>query len=149
MTATPRRATEADLPAIGAVIRAAYARYLDRMDKPPAPMLNDYRADVAAGQVWVLGEPVIGVIVLIAEGDSLLVENVAVGPEAQGFGYGRRMMEFADQQARLRGLNRLTLYTNEVMTENIAIYTRLGYRETDRRIEAGYRRIFMEKLVAG
>jgi hypothetical protein len=35
------------------------------------------------------------------------------------------------------------------MTENIAIYTRLGYRETDRRIEAGYRRIFMEKLVAG
>lgn len=147
MTATPRQATEADLPAIRRVIKAAYARYLDRMDRPPAPVLNDYRAATAAGQVWVLGEPVIGVIVLMSEEDSLLVENVAVSPAAQGTGYGRRLMEFAERQARARELSRLILYTNEVMTENLAIYARLGYRETARRTEDGYRRVYMEKLV--
>jgi len=147
VTATPRQATEADLPAIRRVIKAAYARYLDRMDRPPAPVLNDYRAATAAGQVWVLGEPVIGVIVLMSEEDSLLVENVAVSPAAQGTGYGRRLMEFAERQARARELSRLILYTNEVMTENLAIYARLGYRETARRTEDGYRRVYMEKLV--
>jgi hypothetical protein len=31
------------------------------------------------------------------------------------------------------------------MTENVALYTRLGYTETDRRTEDGHRRVFMEK----
>ena len=147
--ATPRQATEADLPAIRRVITAAYARYLNRMDRPPAPVLNDYRAETAAGQVWVLGEPVIGVIVLISEEGRLMVENVAVNPSAQGAGYGRRLMEFAEQQAQSRGLSRMTLYTNEIMTENLAIYSRLGYRETARRIEDGYRRVYMDKRLPG
>jgi ribosomal protein S18 acetylase RimI-like enzyme len=119
------------------------------MDRPPAPVLTDYRAATAAGQVWVLGEPVIGVIVLIAEDDSLLVENVAVSPAVQGTGHGRRLMQFAEQQAQARGLTRLTLYTNEIMTENLAIYARLGYRETARRTEDGYRRVYMEKRLSG
>jgi len=145
VTATPRQATDADLPAIRGVIRAAYARYLDRMDRPPAPVLNDYRAATAAGQVWVLGEPVIGVIVLMSEEDSLLVENVAVSPAAQGTGLGRGLMEFAERHALSSGLTRMTLYTNEVMTENLAIYAKLGYRETARRSQDGYKRVFMEK----
>jgi hypothetical protein len=33
------------------------------------------------------------------------------------------------------------------MVENLAIYARLGYRETARRAEDGYRRVFMEKLL--
>jgi hypothetical protein len=35
--------------------------------------------------------------------------------------------------------------THEAMTENQAIYARLGYVETGRRSEDGYRRIYMEK----
>ncbi len=42
-------------------------------------------------------------------------------------------------------LPRLTLYTHEVMTENQAIYAHLGYRETGRRTENGYHRVFMHK----
>ena len=34
-----------------------------------------------------------------------------------------------------------------VMTENQAIYARLGYRVIDRRVEDGYRRIYMEKIL--
>jgi hypothetical protein len=37
------------------------------------------------------------------------------------------------------------LYTNIVMTENLALYTRLGFEETHRADEDGYRRVFMRK----
>ena len=141
----PRPATEADLADITSVIAAAYARYGDRMDKPPAPVLTDYSDAIAAGQVWVVGDPVTAVLVLVPEQDSMLVENVAVSPAAQGTGLGRRLMDFAEREALASGLRRMTLYTNEVMTENLAIYTRLGYRETARRGEHGYRRVFMAK----
>lgn len=141
----PRLATLADLPAIKRVVGAAYATYAERMDQPPAPVLHDYAAEVGAGAIWVIGHPVAGLIVLIGDGDSLLVENVAVDPPAQGRGLGRRLMEFAEQRAAGSGLRRVSLYTNEIMVENISIYGRLGYREVARRTEHGYRRVFMEK----
>lgn len=140
-----RRATVDDLPAIRAVIDAAYARYLTRMDKPPAPMLRDYGPSVEAGTTWVTGSPITAVLTLYPRDDHLYVENIAVDPSAQGRGLGRALMEFAEQEAARRGLSRMALVTHEVMTENQAIYARLGYIETGRRSEDGYRRIYMEK----
>ena len=142
-----RKATAADAPSIQNVIAAAYAMYLARMDRPPAPLLRDYAAAVEDGGLWVTGSPVTGVISLSHAGTSLLIENIAVHPAAQGTGLGRRLMAFAEQEAVRLKLSRLTLYTNEVMTENYAIYIHLGYREVARRTEDGYRRIFMEKAV--
>ena len=143
----PRLATAADLPAIREVVGAAYARYLSRMDRPPAPMLADYGAAVDAGQLWVTGQPVAGLIELTEAGDALHVGNVAVHPGSQGTGLGRLLMDFAERRAILLGLTRLSLYTNEVMAENQAIYTHLGYREVGRHAEDGYRRVYMEKLL--
>jgi ribosomal protein S18 acetylase RimI-like enzyme len=142
-----RLATARDLPSVRRVIDAAYAVYLDRMDRPPAPVLHDYRPEVEAGAVWVLGAPVLAVIVLIPDGDSLLVENVAVDPAAQGTRLGRRLMAFAEDQAIALGLDRVTLYANEVMTENLAFYAKLGYRETGRSTQDGYRRVFLAKAL--
>ncbi len=139
----PHPATPSDLPGIERVIGRAYARYADLLDRPPAPVLHDYQPEVAASCVWVLGEPIAGVIVLIERDDSLLIENVAVDPAAQG----RVLLELAERQAVGRGLPRLTLYTNEVMTESLAVYLRLGYQEVDRRHQDGYRRIFLVKAV--
>ena len=144
-----RRATAADLPTIKAVIGAAYARYLTRMDKPPGPMLRDYRPSVEAGTTWVSGSPITAVLTLYPGDDHLLIENIAVHPSAQGRGLGRALMSFAEQEAARRGLTRLTLVTHEVMTENQAIYARLGYAEVERRAEDGYRRIYMEKHLPG
>jgi GNAT superfamily N-acetyltransferase len=140
-----RLASESDVAAIHEVIAEAYAKYLDRMDRPPAPMTRDFTDLVAAGTTWVVGEPVSGVITLLNTADSLLIENVAVRTGAQGSGIGRRLLEFAEDVARDRGVNLLTLYTNEVMTENLAIYAHLGYTQTDRRTEGGYHRVFMQK----
>ncbi len=144
----PRPATAADLPAIREVVGAAYARYLSRMDRPPAPMLADYGAAVDAGELWVTGQPVAGLIELTEDGDALHVGNVAVHPGSQGTGLGRLLMDFAERRAILLGHTRLSLYTNEVMTENQAIYTHLGYREVGRHADDGYRRVYMEKLLA-
>jgi SAM-dependent methyltransferase len=142
-----RLATPADLPAIRRVIAAAYDRYLSRMDRPPAPLLRDYAGAVDTGAVWVTGNPIVGLISLTAADDVMFVENVAVHPDQQGSGLGRRLMEFAEEQARHRNLRRLALYTNEVMTENQAIYLHLGYRVTDRRSEDGYRRLYFAKTL--
>ena len=140
-----RRATAADLPAIKALIDAAYAKYLTRMDKPPAPMLRDYGPSVEAGTTWVTGTPIAAVLTLYPRDDHLLIENIAVHPSAQGRGLGRALMSFAEQEATRCGLTRMALFTHEVMTENRAIYARLGYVEVERRAEDGYRRIYMEK----
>ena len=42
----------------------------------------------------------------------------------------------------------MDLYTHESMTENIGLYEYLGYIETDRRTEKGYRRVYMRKNLA-
>jgi hypothetical protein len=46
-------------------------------------MLRDYAHEVEHGAVWVAGTPVAGLISLIPEDDSLLIENLAVHPAAQ------------------------------------------------------------------
>ncbi|HSZ38369.1 MAG TPA: GNAT family N-acetyltransferase [Trebonia sp.] len=143
-----RRATAGDLPAIRAIIDAAYAKYLTRMDKPPAPLFRDYSPSVADGTTWVVGSPARAVLTLYPRPDHLYVENVAVDPGAQGQGLGRALMAFAEREAARRGLTRMALVTHEAMTENQAIYARLGYVETERQAEDGYRRIYMEKRLA-
>jgi len=115
------------------------------MDKLPAPMFRDYGPSVEAGTTWVAGSPVTAVLTLYPRDDHLYVENIAVDPSAQGRGLGRALMEFAEQEAARRRLNRMALVTHEAMTENQAIYARLGYVEIERRAEDGYRRIYMEK----
>lgn len=147
MTEHIRKATPADLPAVREIIDDAYRMYLSRMDRPPSPMLRDYAPAVEAGTLWVTGNPPDALISLIPADGSLIVENVAVRPRAQGAGLGRRLLEFAEAEAARLGLARLSLYTNVVMTENQAIYARLGYRETRRETEDGYQRVYMEKAI--
>ena len=35
-------------------MRASYSKYVERIGKEPAPMLEDYAALIRAGEVWVL-----------------------------------------------------------------------------------------------
>lgn len=146
----PRQASRDDLHLINELNAAAYAVYRPRMDRPAAPVRHDYTAEIEAGQVWLVIAPdgsgqLLGQIVLIPGNDRMLIENIAVAPAAQRRGLGRRLMAFAEQQAAARGLSRITLYTNVVMTENIVFYAKLGYRETARLPGHGYTRVFMEK----
>ena len=139
-----RRASDSDTSGIRAVVDAAYARYVPRIGRTPAPMCADYERLVAAGDVWV-GEDdgrVVGVLVIRRAGDVLELENVAVDPAQQGRGHGRALVEFAESHARELGLSAVELYTNEAMVENLRLYPRLGYVETGRRSGDGYRRVY-------
>jgi GNAT superfamily N-acetyltransferase len=149
MSSNPRLAIEEDLSAVEAIVRAAYSRYVPRIGREPAPMLDDYVALIRERRVHVLdwSGRVRGVVVLIPEADTMLLDNVAVAPDAQGQGLGRKLLAFAEQAAWDAGYGSIRLYTNEVMTENIALYSRLGYCETHRGEENGLRRIYMTKVL--
>jgi len=144
-----RPADAADVAMIERIVRDAYTKYIERIGKPPGPMLDDYRAHIRAHQAWVLedGGGVAGVIVLLPEDDHLLLDNIAVDPARHGRGLGRVLMEFAEREARRRGYDELRLYTHEKMTENLAMYPRLGWQETGRAEQAGYERVFFRKRV--
>lgn len=145
-----RAARAGDLDAVRACAQAAYALYVPRIGKEPAPMVADFMAQIEAGQVHVI-EPdgqLAGFIVLYPRGDHLHVENVAVVPERQGQGLGGALLAFAEAEAKRRGLAAIELYTNVKMTENLALYPQLGYRETGRREEAGFSRVFYRKEIA-
>ena len=77
----------------------------------------------------------------------MLLDNVAVSPDAQGLGLGRKMLEFAEHSARASGYRWIRLYTNEAMTENIAHSSRVGYGETQWAEEKGLRRVCMSEAL--
>ncbi len=146
-----RTARPEDRTAVEAIVIAAYSIYVERIGKAPGPMLDDYAGLIAAGAVSVLEDPdgaVAAIIVLLPKPDHLLLDNIAVHPDRQGRGLGRRLIAFAESEARRLGYAELRLYTHETMIENIALYTRLGFRETGRGQEAGYDRVFMTKPIA-
>jgi ribosomal protein S18 acetylase RimI-like enzyme len=58
------------------------------------------------------------------------------------------LMAFVEQQARKEQVKGIRLYTNEVMIENLLFYQKLGFVEEDRRIQDGYRRVFLHKVLA-
>jgi hypothetical protein len=47
-----------------------------------------------------------------------------------------------------RGFNEIRLFTNEKMWETIAIYTKYGYKETGRKEENGFKRVYFTKTLA-
>ena len=154
-----RKAAERDREGLEAAVMDAFGVYLSRMDRKPYPMLEDYGVYIRAGQAFVLedggadGETagqrsIQACIVLVPGADGALsLEVLAVSGDAQGRGYGRALVDFALRRAKTLGCRRLKLYTNEVMTEAQAFYTCLGFTETRRGLDAGYRRVFYELVV--
>jgi ribosomal protein S18 acetylase RimI-like enzyme len=142
-----RAATAADVPAIVDTVDRAYRHYIVRIGKPPGPMLDDYLARVSEDAVWVLqdGPAIAGILVLLSAPEYLLLDNIAIAPERQGRGLGRRLLAFAESEALRRGYREIRLYTHQTMIENQRLYASIGYEETGRGSEAGYDRVFMRK----
>jgi ribosomal protein S18 acetylase RimI-like enzyme len=140
-------AQPSDLDAVRDCVTAAYSPWIERIGRRPMPMDEDYAALIRAGEVYVIRGPeaISAVLVVRPLAETLLIENVAVAPARQKQGLGRTLLRFAEQVALRHGLTSAMLYTNVLMTENIALYQRLGYVETERRIEHGFVRVFMRK----
>ncbi|KMK67154.1 GNAT family N-acetyltransferase [Puniceibacterium sp. IMCC21224] len=140
-------ATECDLSAIRDLIEAAYRPWAIEIGQEPGPLRDDYGARIARGQITVARTSgrIAGLVVLERDGADLLLDNIAVAPWAQGSGLGRKLMLWAETQAR--ECTAITLYTHQKMARNIHIYERLGYTETHRVTELGLARVYMRKRI--
>jgi len=113
-------------------------------------MIADFITQIAAGAVYVVTDDQArfqGFVVFYVKEGYLLLENVAVLPSAAGRGVGKALIGFCEDAARQRGVPAVHLYTNAKMTDNIAIYSRLGYVKVAERTEDGFNRIYFEKTL--
>ena len=130
-----RPATRADVSKVAALVNAAYGHYVERIGMVPRPMTDDYAEVIANERVTVADShgTIVGVIVLTVDEEGFLIDNVAVEPSHRGEGLGKALLEYAEAEARQMGFDSIHLYTHEKMTENLALYSRIGYVEYDRR----------------
>jgi N-acetylglutamate synthase-like GNAT family acetyltransferase len=142
-----RPATESDVPSVAALVKAAYGHYVERIGMLPRPMTDDYPAVIRDHQVTVAEHDgaIVGVVVLTVTDEGFLVDNVAVHPSRRGTGLGRALLQFAEAEARRVGFDAIHLYTHEQMTENLALYSRIGYLEYDRRSQGAFSLVYMRK----
>ena len=129
-----RKAFPGDADIVSSITDAAYAKYVPLMGRKPQPMTIDYQRMLAEHHGWILwiDERPAGVLVLMHEPDAMLIYSVAIAPEYQKRGLGRRLLAWAEAEAQQGGYAHIRLYTNALMQANIALYTRLGYVETRR-----------------
>jgi ribosomal protein S18 acetylase RimI-like enzyme len=146
-----RRAEASDQAAIEAIVARAYEPWIERIGIRPRPMEQDYAERIAATDAFVLEDDdgIAGLLILEVDGGHLVVDNVAIDPSRQGKGLGRRLLAYAEDRAREKGVPELRIYTHQKMTENIELYTRLGYVEYERRTVDGRDGVFMAKGLRG
>jgi ribosomal protein S18 acetylase RimI-like enzyme len=161
---TIQLATPTDLPAITTIVSLAYSPYLPRLNgKHPAPMTADYTSLTTSSSLYTLiaNGKLVGCISLSlttspsttsssttspsTQTQGLEINNLAIHPSAQGKGYGKLLLAFAENVAKERQLDNCCLYTNVKMIENVALYKKIGYQEVARFSQDGFDRVFFVK----
>src|SRR5262249_11789157 len=113
-----RKATAEDAERIGAIARAAYAKYVPRIGREPPPMVADFAAEVAAGRVVVIATAgaVDGYMIAWPEADAYLIDNIAIDPARQGQRPRRPLEDHPVRDAPRRPLSAITAHTHPAMT---------------------------------
>ena len=142
-----REATACDVDAVKACVVAAFEIYIERIGKPPGPMLLDFASEINEKHMWLVESQnqVIGVLVQYETSQGFYIDTVAVEPHHQGAGAGKALFQFAEQEALRRGYDSIYLCTNVKMIENQVFYPEIGYVEYERKFDGGYDRIFYRK----
>ena len=139
-----------------ALIMGAFAS-MDGVIDPPssahlltADTLRD-KARRETGFVAFKGDRIVGCVFSLEKVAELNVGKLAVAPDCQGQGIGRRLMQAVEDLARKRGKAALELQTRIELTGNHAAFARFGFHETERTAHEGYPRptsITMRKVLA-
>ncbi|MEP1209089.1 MAG: GNAT family N-acetyltransferase [Rhizobiaceae bacterium] len=139
-----RSAQTADLDFVEQCAERAYSIYVERIGKPPAPMIADFAAAQRKQNLEIIISSGVrtGFIVSFSRDNHLFVENIAIHPDFQNQGIAKRVFAVLVERSKRIGHSAIELYTNEMMTENLTFYPKLGFRETDRRSEAGFNRVY-------
>jgi ribosomal protein S18 acetylase RimI-like enzyme len=124
-----RRAEAADLVALLALQRAAYAKNRPVLGVEPLPLLADYAVVMRDMEVWVSEKDgrLVGALILEPRADDLLIWSIAADPAAQRSGLGRSLLAAAEERARRLGRNVIRLYTGTPLGHLVAWYGRHGF----------------------
>jgi GNAT superfamily N-acetyltransferase len=93
---------------------------------------------------------IIGCVFVVERADDCYIGKLAVEPDFQGQGIGKKLVEAVEEFAEARGKTALELQTRIELTGNHAAFARLGFRETGRTAHPGFRRptsITMRKVL--
>ena len=145
---TIRKAVAADADAVRRIAEEAYEQYVAAIGRKPAPMIADFAGQIGEGKVDVAVSAdgrVQGFVVHYPRGETVHLENVAVGRDWTGQGIGGALIAHCEAEARKAGFPAVDLYTNIKMVANHTLYPRLGYVETHRGEENGFHRIYYRK----
>lgn len=136
-------ATEADLPALVALVNSAYRGEISRQGwTTEADLLGGTRTDEATLRA-VLRDPhstiltaraadggLLGSFHLEGRGDCLELHMLAVRPDRQTRGVGKRLLAAAEAHARALGCRTCCMTVLDGRPELLAFYERRGYRRT-------------------
>lgn len=152
---TLRAAQMEDAAAIEAVTRAAYERRAERV--PPYKALSETAEDVErhirrGGAVIVEQDGVVVGAVRTREKrpGALLLYRLAVHPDHQRQGIGRRLMSAVEGVARSGRYEEVHLHARHTCPDLIATYERLGYRQVNDPTEPDYNHpvyLLMSKII--
>jgi N-acetylglutamate synthase-like GNAT family acetyltransferase len=128
-----------------ALILSSFAYMNDRIDPPssalkltPATLADKACAEIAYAAMQ--GDTLSGCIFLRPEEDCLYIGKLAIAPESQGRGVGRRLLAVAEQAAQDRGLASLRLETRIELVENHDIFSRWGFEKVAENAHPGFTR---------
>jgi len=125
-----RFAIESDLPALTALINAAFkveAFFIERDRLMP----DEAQAYFAKGRFLLAEEnnALAGVVYVELRGDRSYLGLLSVDPTLQKSGLGRRLMAAAEEFAREMGSHCMDLTVVNLRTELLPFYRKLGYTE--------------------
>ena len=141
-----RKAIPSDASSLNECMQAAYKMYTSRLGgKALPPMEVDYREEIRSYPTWVAESDgiVVGGLILMPEDEHMTIANIAVHPQFQGNGLGRELMEFGEIQAKQKRYSEMRLATHILLTENLSLYSHLGWSETGR----DETRVYMKKNI--
>lgn len=76
------------------------------------------------------------------------IKRMWVAPSMRGLGFGRRMLEALEAEARAMGLSTLQLETNAALEEAVGLYRTAGYREVERFSDDPYASCWFRKVLS-
>jgi len=139
-------------------LRGAFEAYIEQALTEEIDRIADYYAERGGG-FWVAIRDgrVIGAFGLErVSPDAMELRRMYVDPGSRRAGLGRRMLQYAEDECRERGVARLELSTAEIQDAALALYRSAGYRlvreevaatASNKTVGSGLRRYYFEKAL--
>src|SRR6266851_2150403 len=138
-----RLARPDDAPEIVAVIQHGFAQYDGKL-APPSGALGETVATVAERLgnercvVALDGTSLVGCVFYEVRNKEVYFSRLAVLPDHRGRGLARRLIAEVEAAARAARIAAVTLGVRIALTDNIAFFAALGYREISRHAHSGF-----------